>query len=103
MILQLPYGLAAWAFWWLSKKLTFTFSGMPGARKDWSFGETKVYSLTCFIPSVGDMQVGITQYSAEKTMTVGLATDTHQIQDPDLFMDLINKNYHKFMYPEAQK
>ena len=49
------------------------------------------------------MHVGITQYSAEKTMTIGLATDTHRIQDPDLFMDTLNKNYVKFMYPEAEK
>lgn len=93
MILQLPYGLAAWAFWLLSKKLTFVYSGMPGAKKDWLFGETKIYSLSCFIPSLGDMQVGITQYSGEKALSIGLATDTHQIQDPDLFMSLLTKNY----------
>jgi hypothetical protein len=59
MILYLPFGLPKLAFLFLSKKLTMTYSGVPGPKKNWVFDKWEANGMSCFIPSVGDMLCGI--------------------------------------------
>ena len=99
--LELPYGLAKVAFWILSKKLSFTFSGMPGPKIPWKYGPYQTHNLGVFIPPVGDMQVGITQFSMGPTFLVGLITDKNQIRNPDQFMQILHNNFNSFIYPKG--
>lgn len=96
-LLQLPYNLARLSFRILSQKISLTFSSAPGSTKPYDFGEYKADATVGFIPSVGDMIFGITCISTADTLLLGVITDKYCLDDPDMFMKILNRRFRKFV------
>jgi hypothetical protein len=59
LILMLPFHLAKSGFNYFSKKISFTFSGMPAPREGFNWYGAKTKSLAVFMPAIGEQLCGI--------------------------------------------
>ena len=53
--------------------------------------------MTAFLPAVGDMLCGIVFISHANVLKFGLITDTHYIEYPDEFMELMHEKIQDFI------
>ena len=53
--------------------------------------------MTAFLPAVGDMLCGIVFISHANVLKFGLITDTHYIEYPDEFMDIMHEKIQEFL------
>lgn len=79
ILLLLPFNLAKLSIHILSKKLTMTYSNVPGPAKPYNYAGATCNSITGFLPAVGDMLCGIVCISHAKVLKLGLITDTEYI------------------------
>lgn len=71
----LPFNLAKLAIGQLSKKLSMTYSNMPGPENNMTFNNSKLNWLSAYLPAVGEMLCGMVAISQGKIMKVNLITD----------------------------
>ena len=96
-ILLFPFNLAKLSISDLSKKLTMTYSNVPGPYKNYDFNGSKCNSMVAFLPAVGEMLCGLSFLSLGEISKFGLITDTHYIQEPDEFMQILHDKTNLFI------
>lgn len=82
-LLQIPYNMSKYAFTFLTKKITVTFSSLKCPNEGYDWGEYHLDQVCGFIPSVGDMMFAITCFSVENTLKLGVISDKLSLKNPD--------------------
>jgi hypothetical protein len=98
LLLMLPYNLAKIGFNYFSKKITFTYSGMPAPREGFNWYGVKTKSFIVFMPAIGEQLCGILAIACNNIIQVSLITDIHYIEYPDEFMEILNRRFNQFIY-----
>ena len=97
LILMLPFNLAKQSINSLTKKITMTYTNMPCPQAGYDFGGYKCHSFTGFLPAIGDMLCGLSVVTHGEVIRFGLVTDKAYIDDPDLFIGLVERKFREFI------
>ena len=81
-----PYNISQYLLNMGTKKVTMTFTGVPGPKESWKFAGYSILSLGAFVPASGDALVGFSSLSVGDAIRSGLITDLHYMESPDEFM-----------------
>ena len=74
-LLELPFNLAMKTLFILTNKITMTLSSAPGPKEPLWYGDYKIDAIVAFLPSVSDMQFGISMVSLGDVLQVSLISD----------------------------
>ena len=80
-----------------AKKVTMSYSNMPGPSKPFNFNDCTCNSLSVFLPAFDEQLCGITAWSVGNVLKVGLMSDYHYIEDPDEFMSIFESKMSNFL------
>jgi WS/DGAT/MGAT family acyltransferase len=75
------------------KRLTGVLSNVPGPRHSIYFCGTKMNDIMFWLPQTHAMGLGISIMSYDGKVRVGVATDVHQISDPEFIMKAFMEEY----------
>ena len=98
---SLPYYFPPHMMWLLTSKYSFGYSNFPGNKNGYNWGGVQVRSITAFAPTIGCNANGIICLTLADVLTIGYISCLNQIKEPDTFMQLLERNFTEFMYPEA--
>lgn len=88
----LPYDIPKVFMGIQTSKFTMSYSNMSGPKEPFNWDGSKCNWYTAFLPAFGPSLCAITAFSQADAIQMGLVSDTNSIDNPDVFMELLNKN-----------
>jgi hypothetical protein len=99
---MLPFNLAKYCLNLIAKKVSLSYSSILAPRERWDFGVAKVNHISSFLPATGDLMFGIFVNIHGNVLKMSLIADTHYVEYPDEFMEILNKIALKIVSNESE-
>jgi hypothetical protein len=77
IVFGLPFNIGKIMNTIMSEKITLAYTNMPSNKVNYDYGFAKCLCLNAFIPSVGDIGLGVAVLSHGKLMNFSIVCDTH--------------------------
>ena len=77
----IPYNIAKLAFHFLSTKISFALTSIPGPKNGYWFANVKMKAMGALMPTgAGENHMGIAAISCDKIITLTLLCDENQLE-----------------------
>lgn len=71
---SLPFGLSQKLFEFYTSPISFSYSNMPGPKKPFMFGDTKIHHLHPIGPTIGNLATSMIAISMNGKTSIGICT-----------------------------
>lgn len=93
MLGMTPAGVATRAAQFFANKATSVLTNVPGPQQPLYFAGTQISNMMFWVPRIGKIGLGISIFSYNGKVTVGLASDENLVPDPEALLEGFEEDF----------